>query len=58
MINLTPIRLKLLKDNNYILTKIHISTVSGWFANCVLCVFERGGEPVLTFDTIRHKNNF
>ena len=54
-LNLTPLRLKLLKENGYVLSKIHISTVSGWFGNCVLAVFERDGVPVLTFDTIRHK---
>ena len=55
MLNVTPLRLKLLKDNGYVLSKLHISTVAGWFANCVLAVFERDGEPVLSFDTIRHK---
>ena len=54
MLNLTPLRLKYLQDNGYILSKIHITTVKNWFANCVLAVFERDGEPVLTFDTIRH----
>ena len=57
MLNLTPLRLKLLKDNGYVLSKIHITSVSGWFANCVLVVFERDGEPVLSFDTIRHKTD-
>jgi len=44
-----------LKENGYVLSKIHISTVAGWFGNCVLAVFERDGVPVLTFDTIRNK---
>ena len=55
MLNLTPLRLKLLKENGYVLSKIHITTVNTWFANSVLAVFERDGVPVLTFDTIRHK---
>jgi hypothetical protein len=55
MLNVTPLRLKLLKDNGYVLSKLHITTVAGWFANCVLAVFERDGNPVLTFDTKRHK---
>ena len=57
MLNLTPLRLKLLKENGYVLSKIHITTVNSWFANSVLAVFERDGVPVLTFDTIRHKMN-
>jgi hypothetical protein len=57
MLNLTPLRLKLLKENGYVLSKIHITTVNTWFANSVLAVFERDGVPVLTFDTIRHKTS-
>jgi hypothetical protein len=57
MLNLTPLRLKLLKENGYVLSKIHLTTVNTWFANSVLAVFERDGVPVLTFDTIRHKMN-
>ena len=55
MLNLTPIRLKLLQDNGYNISKIHITTVSGWFANSLLVVFERNSESIITFDTMRHK---
>ena len=55
MLNLTPIRLKLLEDNGYHLIKLHITTVKGWFANCLLAVFERDKKPIITFDTKRHK---
>ena len=55
MLNLTPIRLKLLQDNGYNITKIHITTISGWFANSLLVVFERNSESIITFDTMRHK---
>ena len=54
-LNLTPIRLALLEKNGYRLTKLHITTVAGWFANAFLAVFELEGEPVLTFDTERHR---
>jgi hypothetical protein len=57
MLNLTPLRLKLLKENGYVLSKIHITTINTWFANSILAVFERDGVPVITFDTIRHKMN-
>ena len=57
MLNLTPLRLKFLKENGYILSKMHITTVQNWFANCVLAVFELDGKPLLSFDTIRHKIN-
>ena len=55
MLNFTPIRLQLLYDSGYRITKIHITTVANWFANCVLAVFERNAEPIITFDTVRHK---
>ena len=53
-LNLTTIRLKLLEDNGYYLTKLHIVNIRGWFGITYLVLFEKGGTPILSYDTVRH----
>jgi len=53
-LNLTTIRLKLLEDNGYFLTKMNIVNVKGWFANTYLVLFEKGKTPIISYDTARY----
>ena len=53
-LNLTTIRLKLLEDNDYYLTRINLVNVRNWFSNTYLLVFEKGATPILCFDTARY----
>ena len=53
-LNLTTIRLKLLEDNGYIITKMSIVNVRGWFANTYLVFFEKSGTPIISYDTARY----
>ena len=53
-LNLTTIRIKLLEDNGYFMTKMSIVNVKGWFSNTYLVLFEKGGTPILAYDTARY----
>ena len=53
-LNLTTIRLKLLEDNGYFMTKMRIVNVKGWFSNTYLVLFEKNGKPILSYDTARY----
>ena len=53
-LNLTTIRLKLLEDNGYYMTKMSIVNVKGWFSNTYLVLFEKNGTPILSYDTARY----
>ena len=53
-LNLTTIRLKLLEDNGYFMTKMSIVNVRGWFSNTYLVLFEKGGTPIISYDTARY----
>jgi len=54
-INLSPKRLKMMKDAGYGLTKLVIVTVSGWFAATYIVVWELDKEDVVTFVSERYK---
>jgi hypothetical protein len=54
-LNLTPRRIDFLKNHGYNLTRIHITTVDGWFSNTLLVIFEKGGVDCVTYDIERRK---
>ena len=49
-LNLTTKRIKILEDGGYFLTKMHIVNCRGWFANTLLVVFEKGGDPIISYE--------
>lgn len=50
IINLTPKRLKLIEDNGFKITKIHICNVSGWFSNSVFIILQKGDfESIVSY---------
>ena len=54
-LNLTPLRLKLMEDNGYYLTKHHMTRVKNWFGTTLLLVWEKNKPPsVLSYDTNSH----
>jgi hypothetical protein len=53
-LNLTTIRLKLLEDSGYYMTRMSIVNVRGWFSNTYLVLFEKNGTPILSYDTARY----
>jgi len=55
-LNLTPQRVSFLKRHGYKLTKIHLTTVVGWFGNILCVVFDKEGDDCMTYDVIRHKS--
>lgn len=54
VLNLTAIKLQFMRDSGYEVVSYHLASVRGWFANTILVVFEKGGIPILSFDTKRH----
>ena len=57
-LNLTPQRINFLKAHGYILSKIHLTTVAGWFGNIMCVVFDKEGNECITHDVIRHKISY
>ena len=56
VLNLTPRRIDYLKKHGYILSKIHITTVDGWFGNTLLCNFDKEAkEECITYDIERRR---
>ena len=56
VLNLTPRRIDYLKKHGYILSKIHITTVDGWFGNTLLCIFDKEAkEECITYDIERRR---
>ena len=53
-LNLTTIRLKLLEDSGYFMTKMRIVNVRNWFANTYLVLFEKNGTPIISYDMARY----
>jgi hypothetical protein len=53
-LNLTTIRLKILEDSGYFMTKMSIVNVKGWFSNTYLVLFEKGGTPIIGYDIARY----
>ena len=52
-LNLTPKRINYLKQHGYILSKLHITTVRGWFGNTICVVFDKEGTEIITYDIER-----
>ena len=55
VLNLTPRRINYLKQHGYHLSKIHITTVNGWFGNTLLCIFDKEGKDCITYDVERRR---
>lgn len=58
IMNFTPPRLRLMNEHGYYLVAIHLTKVSSWFNNLLLCVFSNQVEPtdqIITFDPQTHK---
>ena len=49
-LNLTPLRMQLLQDAGYALTKLHMVTIKDWFARTYLVVYEKNKQDIITFD--------
>lgn len=50
VVNLSPKRIKLLEDNGFRISKVHICNVSGWFSNSVFFVSQKNISPCITYD--------
>ena len=48
--NLTHMRLEMLKQKNYGITKLHLCSVRWWFGNTFLVVFEKNKPSIISFD--------
>ena len=53
ILNLTSKRVDFLKKHGYFLSKLHITSVRGWFANTLCVVFDREGTDCITYDIER-----
>lgn len=56
VLNLTPQRINYLKQHGYFLSKLHITTVTGWFGSTLLVVFDKEGTECITYDIERRKH--
>tara|TARA_R100000329_G_C7601149_1_gene213212 strand:- start:485 stop:1060 length:576 start_codon:yes stop_codon:yes gene_type:complete len=56
--NLTPHRLQFMKNNGYGLVKLHLCKVRGFFGYSAICVWERGKEDVISYETQNYYGEF
>ena len=49
--NFTPYRLKMMRENGYGLTKIHICKVRGFFGYSYICVWEKDKKDNISYET-------
>lgn len=56
--NFIPNRLKMMNDNGYGLTKLHIFKVRGWFGFSYICVWEKDKKDIISFDTKNYFGKF
>jgi hypothetical protein len=50
--NLTAKRMEYMEKNGYYITKLHMCKVFKWFGMSMIVVWEKGGEPILSYDRI------
>jgi len=53
-LNLTPKRIDFLKKHGYVLSKLYITSVKGWFGNTLLVLFDKEGQECISYDILRH----
>jgi len=53
-LNLTPLRIDFLKKHGYVLSKLYITSVKGWFGNTLLVLFDKEGQECISYDILRH----
>ena len=56
--NLTPHRLKFMKENNYGLTKLHLCKVRGFFGYSAICIWELGKEDIISYEIKNYYGDF
>jgi len=48
--NLTAKRMEYMESQGYYITKLHMCKVFKWFGMSLVVVWEKGGEPILSYD--------
>jgi len=48
--NLTAKRMEYMESQGYYITKLHMCKVFKWFGMSLIVVWEKGGEPILSYD--------
>jgi len=55
IINITPKRLKILRNNGFGVTVFHICQVRGWFGKSVYIVAEKNKKDIISYDDVSYK---